>query len=121
MQKFNFKKFLKSFTYASAGVRDVFVSEQNFRFHVFVAGFVVVFLFSFSFTYIESAIVILCIGFVMVTEIINTAIEHTWNHLEPHHHPVVKTVKDMMAAAVIMASITSVIVGVLVVSNHFFM
>lgn len=120
MQKFNLRKLLRSFTYAFAGVKQIYKEEQNFRVHTWVGVLVVGGLIGFSFTYIESAIVILCIGFVMVTEIVNTAIENTWDHLEPNHHPVVKSVKDMMAAAVVLATISAVAVGLLVVIHHFF-
>jgi diacylglycerol kinase (ATP) len=54
-----------------------------------------------------------------MTEIINTAIENTWDHLEPNHHPVVKTVKDMMSGAVLLVSCFSAIVWILIIVNNF--
>ncbi len=110
------KKFLNSFKYAFSGIKKVAKEEQNFRFHLF-ATLVVLFssIFIFNFSYIELAITIICISIVLTTEVINTAIENTWNHLEPNHHPVVKSVKDMMAGAVMISSIGSAIVWILLI------
>lgn len=120
MQRFNLTKLIRSFGYAFKGIKQIYKEEQNFRVHTFVSVLVIVGLIAFSFTYIESAVILLCIGFVLVTEMVNTVIENTWDHLEPNHHPVVKSVKDMMAAAVLISAATAIIVGVLVVTHHFF-
>ncbi len=114
------KRFINSFKYAFQGLRKVFLEEQNFQAHTFV-GIIVIALsvFYFNFNYIELAITLLCITIVLVTEIVNTSIENTWDHLEPNHHPVVKSVKDMMAAAVLLASIFSAAIWLLIVVNKF--
>ncbi len=113
-------KLLNSFKYALTGLKQVFVEEQNFQIHV-LCGIVVLLLsvFKFDFNYIEISITLICIASVLVTEIINTAIENTWDQLEPNHHPVVKSVKDMMAAAVMVVSLFSAIVWILIIVNKF--
>lgn len=112
------KKFSKSLTYAFAGIKKVFKEEQNFRIHLFCATVVILTsVFVFHFSYIELAITLLCFSLVLITEIINTAVEHTWDHIEPNLHPVVKAVKDMMAGAVLIASLFSAIVWVLFIFN----
>ncbi len=112
------KKFLNSFKYAFAGIKKVLKEEQNFKIHLFI-GLIVLLLsvYVFDFSYIELSITIICISIVLTTEVINTAIENTWDHLEPNHHPVVKSVKDMMAGAVMISSIFSAIVWILIVLN----
>ncbi len=112
-------KFLNSFKYAWFGVKHVFKHEQNFRFHIFISLIVILFsIFVLHFSFLELSITFICIALVLVTEIVNTAIENTWDHLEPNHHPVVKTVKDMMAAAVLIASFFSAIIWVLLILNN---
>ena len=104
-------KLLNSFKYAWYGIKQVFVEEQNFQIHCFSAVVVILMsIFKFNFSYIELAITLICIALVLVTEIVNTAIENSWDHLEPNHHPVVKSVKDMMAGAVMVVSIFSAVV-----------
>jgi len=113
-------KLLNSFKYAYYGLRQVFLEEQNFQLHTIV-GVVVILLsiFKFNFTAIELSLTLICVALVLVTEIINTAIENTWDHLEPNHHPVVKSVKDMMAGAVVVVSFFSAIVWILLIVNKF--
>lgn len=113
-------KFLNSLKYAFYGLRQIFVEEQNFQIHTF-CGVVVILLsiFKFNFNYIELCITFICVALVLATEIVNTAIENTWDHLEPNHHPVVKSVKDMMAAAVMVVSTFSAIVWILLIVNRY--
>ena len=111
-------RFLNSIKYALCGLRQIFIEEYNFRIHSFVAFLVILIsIFVFHFSYIELSITLICMALVFTTEIINTAVENTWDHLEPNHHPVVKTVKDMMSGAVLIASFFSAIVWILLIIN----
>lgn len=114
------KRFINSFKYAYWGLKKVFIEEQNFQMHI-LSGIVVLILsvFVFNFSYIELAITLICIALVLTAEIINTAIENTWDHLEPNHHPVVKSVKDMMAGTVMLVSVFVTIVWVIIIIHHF--
>jgi diacylglycerol kinase len=51
---------------------------------------------------------------VVVTEILNTAIEHLTDLVSPEFHPLAKKTKDAAAGAVLIASIIAVIIGLLV-------
>ncbi len=53
-------------------------------------------------------------GLVLVSEMINTVVETMVDLVCPEYHPVAKTVKDVMAGAVILAAIVAVIVGLLI-------
>jgi len=113
-------KFLNSFKYAYLGLKQVFSEEQNFRVHTFSAIIVILLsMFVFHFSYIELAITLICIVLVLITEIINTVIENSWDHIEPNHHPVVKSVKDMMAGAVMLVSTFSAIVWILLIFGKY--
>ncbi len=113
------KKLLNSFKYAYWGIKRVFKSEQNFQIHTIVSIMVILFsVFVLHFSIMEMIIILFCILIVLTTEIINTAIEYTWNHLEPNHHPVVKAVKDMMAGSVLLSSIFSIIIWIMLIINH---
>ncbi|MBC7653927.1 MAG: diacylglycerol kinase family protein, partial [Oligoflexus sp.] len=63
---------------------------------------------------IEWLAVILVIGLVFITEIINTSIENIADFISPERHPKIKVIKDLAAAAVILSAIVSVIIGLLI-------
>jgi undecaprenol kinase len=114
------KRFINSFKYAYWGLKKVFTEEQNFQIHILSATVVLIFsIFVFNFSYIELAITLICIALVLTVEIINTAIENTWDHLEPNHHPVVKSVKDMMAGTVMLVSIFSTVIWLIIIIHRF--
>jgi diacylglycerol kinase len=55
---------------------------------------------------------LLCIRLVIGLEMVNTAFETLANRLHPQKHPEMKVVKDVIAGAVLWASVISVIIGV---------
>lgn len=59
------------------------------------------------------------IAFVMVTELINTAIEKLCDMVMPAPHPVIKYIKDISAAAVLVACIAAVVAGSIVFWPYF--
>jgi diacylglycerol kinase (ATP) len=61
------------------------------------------------------AVLGLVVGLVLVAEMMNSSIEALADHLHPSHHPSIKIAKDMAAGAVLLASLTAAIVGVLLV------
>ena len=66
----------------------------------------------------EWALVITLIGLVVTAEILNTAIEKLCDFVQPNHDPRIKTIKDLAAAAVLFASLTALIVGLMLVVIH---
>ena len=61
------------------------------------------------------ALVMLASAGVFAAELFNTAIEHLADHLHPEVHPSIRVVKDCAAAAVLVASLGAVGVGVALV------
>jgi diacylglycerol kinase len=59
------------------------------------------------------AVLILTISFVWAAEFINTALEAVVDLASPRHHPLAKVGKDVGAAAVLIAALTSVVIGLL--------
>ena len=68
----------------------------------------------FGITNIEWMILVLTGGFVLATEAFNTAIEIDIDLTSPEIHPYARDTKDVAAGAVLIASITSVAVGVFI-------
>ena len=51
---------------------------------------------------------------VLITEMINSAIELVVDLYSPEYHPLAKAAKDVSAGAVLLAAVNSVIIGILV-------
>ncbi len=60
------------------------------------------------------AVLILTIALVWTAEFINTALEAVVDLASPQQHPLAKVGKDVGAAAVLIAALTSILVGLLV-------
>ncbi|MGI6097343.1 MAG: diacylglycerol kinase family protein [Dethiobacteria bacterium] len=107
-------KLKKSFHYAINGLFYVWCTQRNMRIHFFVA--VIVFLLSFCFRLdrTEFLFVMAAVFFVLVAEIFNTAIEKTIDLYTEEYRPLARTVKDVSAAAVLIASLFALIVGIIV-------
>jgi diacylglycerol kinase len=54
----------------------------------------------------------LTIGSVLVMELLNTAAETLVDLVSPDYNPLAKRVKDLMAAAVLVAALVSIVVGI---------
>ena len=107
------------FIYALHGMIQVFYREKSLQIHLVIALLVILGGVLMDITREEWALVFLCIGMVWVAEIFNSAIEKLCDLKEPHFHPQVKFIKDVSAAAVLIAAIVSVMVGLIVFVPHF--
>lgn len=81
--------------------------------HTIVALITVVTAFFLQFNNIEWLILFLTIALVVILELINTSIEAVVNLVEPDIEEQAKIAKDVSAAAVMIAAVVSVIVGLL--------
>jgi len=113
-QKFSLRQRLKSFSHAIKGLQTTVKYEHNTWIHLFATVMVIVFGFVYELTTFEWCWITLAIGLVVVTEILNTAIEHLTDLVSPEFHPLAKKTKDAAAGAVLIASIIAVIIGLLV-------
>lgn len=102
---------MKSFRYALQGLLSAVRSERNMRIHIAAAILVIAAGIFFKVSQTEWMILLLCIGFVIAMELMNTALEHVCNAAVPQFHPFIRHAKDMAAAAVLMAAVASAITG----------
>ncbi|MGB9613226.1 MAG: diacylglycerol kinase family protein [Candidatus Margulisiibacteriota bacterium] len=108
------KKFIKSFKYARAGIEHAMRTQRNLWIHLGIGGIVLGVAFFLRVGLLEFSILTLTISFVLVTEMVNTAIEELVNILSPEHKVAAKLAKDVAAAAVLLAALGSVLVGALI-------
>lgn len=118
MAVFSIRKLIRSFSHAVRGFKCVF-REQNFRIQVAFAIIVIFFILFFGLKIWEATVLVMMIVLVLVLEIINSIFERIVDILEPRVHPYAKTIKDMMAAAVLVASLGAVFVGAVIFWSYF--
>lgn len=108
------KRLFQSFIYAFRGLAKIFCEEQNLRLQIIAAIFVVALALYFRIKPLEWALLIFSISLVVLMEIVNSAIERAADVLKPRINNYIKEIKDIMAAAVMFAAFSAVVVGLLV-------
>jgi diacylglycerol kinase (ATP) len=105
---------LDSFNYAFEGIIHVLRTQRNLRIHFGVAIAVVAAAVAVGVTRLELIALLLAIAFVLVAEMINSAIEGAIDVSTTSFDPNAKLAKDIAAGAVLIASVTALGVGYLV-------
>jgi len=108
------QKLVHSFRNAFRGLKYVLKNEQNFQIEIVLAFFVVMLMVIFNIRRWEKVVLFLVIFFVLVMELINTIFERVVDILKPKIHPYAQLIKDVMATAVLLASIGAIIVGIII-------
>jgi diacylglycerol kinase len=67
----------------------------------------------------EWVAVIVCIMIVLSLELLNTALENLLDYINPKFHPLIGTMKDMTAGAVLVGSVGSIAVGLIIIVPKF--
>ncbi len=105
---------LESFNFAIEGVIHVLRTQRNMRIHFAAAVAVIVISVAVGVSKMELIVLLLSIAFVLIAEMINTAIEGTIDAATTSFDPMAKLAKDIAAGAVLIASVNAVAVGYLV-------
>ncbi len=104
----------RSFQYAFSGWWYVIRTQRNAWIHAAASTLVLLVSFWLRLSLQELALIILTIALVWTAEFINTALEAIVDLASPQHHPLAQVGKDVGAAAVLIAALASVCVGLLV-------
>jgi diacylglycerol kinase len=112
--KFSLKKRLKSFTFAFNGLKGLWKNEHNLRIHIVTAILVIGLGYYFQISIPEWIAVILLIGLVFAAEIFNSAIEHLADFVMPNLDSRIGKIKDLSAAAVLVAAMAAFIIGLII-------
>jgi len=108
------KKFFKGFYFACKGISYSFSTQLNFRIHCLIALFVINAGFYFALNTIEWLWIIAATAMVFIVELFNTAIETLVDLVSPDFNPKAGLIKDISAAAVLIASFMALIIGILI-------
>lgn len=107
-------RYYKSFLHAVDGIVYAFKCEHNMIIILLAAVLAITAGLTFNISQVEWFFVILIIGLVAATEMINTAIEATIDLITTKTHPLAKIAKDTASSASLILSITA-FVGALII------
>ena len=107
-----------SFNHAAEGIVHALRTQRNLWIHFAIAALVLVAALGFGATKLELAILLLAITFVLVAELVNTAVEAAVDVASTSFDPMAKLAKDIAAGAVLVAALNAVGVGYLVFSGE---
>ena len=108
----NRRRLISSFYHALRGIFYACRGERNMVIHLIIAFTVLTTAFLIHLDKFEFLIILLCIAFVLTLETINTAFEYMVDLFHgKQENVIVKMLKDVASAAVLMASIFSAIIG----------
>ena len=118
--RFSWASRFKSFVYAWNGILQFLKTEHNARIHLVLTIAVIILCLALHVSAGEAAALVIVIALVWITELINTSLEKAMDFISTEKHPQIKWVKDLAAAAVLVAAIAAVIVGCIIFIPKFF-
>jgi diacylglycerol kinase (ATP) len=107
----------QSFNYAAEGVIHALRTQRNLWIHFAIAATVLIAALAFGVTRIELMLLLIAITFVLVAELVNTAIEAAVDVASTSFDPMAKLAKDIAAGAVLIAALNAAAVGYFVFSG----
>lgn len=115
MSKFTNKKLSGSLRHAISGIVACYKSQRNFKYQLLVLAFIAVLAFAFKYTIFETSLCIFTIVLVLIMEMLNSCIEFTLDAVYKNKYStLVKISKDISAGAVLISSISCVIINALI-------
>ena len=103
-----------AFGHAFRGLWYVLRTQRNAWIHAVATVLVIVFGLWLGVSARDWAVLALSVSMVWMAEVLNTSIEAVVDLASPVHHPLAKVGKDVGAAAVLVAAIVAVLVGLLI-------
>ena len=108
------RKFKESLSFALAGIAYTWKTQRNFRLHVMFGSLAVVASLLLRISYLEVLLIASAIFFVLVMELLNTALESTVDLVTTEYHPLACIAKNIGAAAVLLAALFALAVGAVI-------
>ncbi|MBY0358418.1 MAG: diacylglycerol kinase family protein [Candidatus Obscuribacterales bacterium] len=107
------RNLFESFSHALNGLEQAFVAERNLKIHLIIGSLAILAALLLSFDSFSWAVLFMAIGLVITAELLNTAVERVVDLVSGgQFHILAKEAKDIAAAAVFVASLTAVCIGV---------
>jgi undecaprenol kinase len=107
-------KYSEKFLNAFRGLHVFSKTTRHLFVHITTTLIVIIFGFYFHISSIEWIALVFAVGFVIISEAFNTAIEIDIDLTSPEYHPYARDTKDVAAAAVLLSVFVAVIVGLII-------
>ena len=108
------KTFLRSARFALQGSVQFFSHQRNAKIQTVMGLTAIALGFIVSITPYQWLLVLFCIGLVISLEMLNSAIEIFCDMVTTDFHPKIKAIKDVAAGAVLVASLISLVIGLII-------
>jgi len=106
---------IRSFGYAFNGISQVFKQEPNAKLHLLATLLAITAGIIRHINLTQWVAIIFAIALVWITEAFNTCLEQLCDFCcNKEFHPSIKIIKDISAGAVLIAALTSVVIGIIV-------
>jgi diacylglycerol kinase len=112
-------KFRKSMGHAVRGLREELRTGHSFRVQMIVFVILIVIVILLKMRSADAALLILVALGVIVLELINSVFERLLDIISPGIGPHARDIKDIMAGAVLVAAIVSLVVGAIIIIPYF--
>lgn len=112
--KFSLKSRLGSFRFAVNGLLLLLKNEHNSRIHLLAAIIAIIMGIIMKLDHYEWSLLIIVIGAVFLTELLNSSIESLADLIDPEFNELIMRAKDYSAAAVLISAIVAIVVGGLI-------
>jgi undecaprenol kinase len=112
------KKFTHSMANARRGLAEVYRREHSFRIHVLAFIVLAALIVLLGIKGAEAGVLILVAAAVLVLELANSILERFLDIISPRVGAQVRDAKDIMAAAVLVASIAATAIGAIIIIPH---
>jgi len=109
---FAFKNSLRGFLFALK-------SEAAFRLECYILILAGILIYALGLSFSEGSVLILSVLFIMIIELLNTAIEKTVDRISKEHHELSKAIKDVASAAVFLSLVICAFAWFYVLHRHF--
>ncbi len=114
LSSMSLSRFVRAVGWAVHGLKDTFLTQQNFRIQLVLGAFAVVLGILLRISFVDWSILALAIGAVLACELFNTGLEKLADYTSNSElHPLVKKAKDASAAAVLAVSLAALAIGIL--------
>lgn len=118
--KSGIKRILSAFTYSMAGFKAAWQNEHAFRQEMLVVVIGTVTALSLKISAFEKLMLVAVLVFVLIVELINSALEAVVDRISLEQHPLSKNAKDLGSAAVALAIGIAVAAWAVVLFNRFY-
>lgn len=111
--------FFSNTIYALKGLKAIIKTEKSFRIELVFAAVLLPVILLLDVSFIEKILLFTALMSVLITEIINSAIERIVDFISPGYHKLTGEIKDVASAAVFFSIVSAVVVWVCVLWRNF--